>query len=109
MAKEKKEDITRFIVQDRMSGEFSTDVLHRKCFDVNIRLMGTSEGYSKLVMSVVRYMRDILMREYSNYPEVKGISGANIGIPFNIIGMRIKSKPAAPPFLLIDGINGTTL
>jgi len=101
-------DITDYIVQDRMSGEFSTDILHRKVFNVNIRLMGTSPGYFKIVMETIQYMRDVLRQDYSNYSTVRGISGANVGIPFNIIGIRLRAKPKPPGFLLIDGFNGTT-
>lgn len=32
-------------------------------------------------------MKSVITQEYDNYPKLSGLSGANIGIPFNIIAL----------------------
>ena len=80
--------ISKYLVQDRMTKELDNDVLHRKGFNVNMRLFKESTGYRKIVLDIIMYMEKISRKKFSDYPELKGISGANIGIPLNIIGFR---------------------
>lgn len=93
--------ITRFIVQDRMSDE-NIDILHRKLFDVNMRLYGINPEYKRLITDIVKYMGGVLNAEYVDYGTPKGISGANVGIPFNIIGVdgAVKGDKDVPIFFL---------
>jgi peptide deformylase len=81
-------DITRYLVQARMSGEASTDILHRPIFDVNMRLFRDSGNYKSIVLSAIAYMSFVAKKEFKNYAPIQGISGANVGIPFNIVGIR---------------------
>jgi peptide deformylase len=83
----KSPSIVKYLVQDRMTSE-DNEILHRKGFNVNMRLFKESAGYRKIILDIIMYMGRISKKEFSDYPQVRGISGANIGIPLNIIGMR---------------------
>jgi peptide deformylase len=84
-----KDSIKNFIIQDR---EDDNDILHRKLFDVNMRLFNTNKKYRKLILDTVNYMKKVAKKKFENYSTAKGISGANVGIPFNIIGVKGKNK-----------------
>lgn len=77
--------IKNFIVQNV---EDDDDVLHRQLFDVNMRLFDTNKKYRRLILSIVKYMKKVAKKKFKDYTAAKGISGANVGIPFNIIGVR---------------------
>lgn len=83
-----KDSICRYLVQARTSGEFSDDILHRKGFDVNMRLFRESSKYRSIILEIVRHMSEVMNGSYGDYDEPQGISGANIGIPLNIVGIR---------------------
>lgn len=57
-------------------------------FDVNMRLFNSSSDYRKLIRQVAEYMNRLLCTQFQNYTSLKGISGANIGVPYNIIGFK---------------------
>lgn len=80
--------ICRYLIQARMSGEIDTDILHRKGFDVNMRLFRKSSKYRSIILEITRYMSEVMGGSYGDYDELQGISGANIGIPLNIVGIR---------------------
>lgn len=82
---------TDYIVQNKKY-EFDTDILHRKLFDVNIRLYKNNKTYFNIVNNILKYMDKITTIKFDDYPAPKGISGANIGIPFNIIGVMKNNK-----------------
>jgi len=82
---------TNYIVQDKKY-EFDVDILHRKLFDINIRLYKSSKEYNNIVNKIIKYMDKITSIKFDDYPAPKGISGANIGIPFNIIGVMQKNN-----------------
>jgi len=84
-----KDSIRNFIVQD---SEDDNDILHRKLFDVNIRLFNDNKKYRKLILSIVSYMKKVAKKRFKDYTPAKGISGANVGIPFNIIGVLNKNN-----------------
>jgi peptide deformylase len=84
-----KDSIKNFIIQDR---EDDNDILHRKLFDVNIKLFNINKGYRKLILNIVNYMKKVAKKKFENYSTAKGISGANVGIPFNIIGILNKNN-----------------
>lgn len=92
------------LVQDRMSGEFSTDILHRKGFDVNMRLFRSNSRYRSIVLDIIKYMGNLVDKEYDDYPKLSGISGANIGIPLNIIGVRATDNTTAGGQSLQEGV-----
>lgn len=83
-----KNSIKNFIIQDK---EDDNDILHRKLFDVNMKLFNMNKGYHKLILNIVSYMKKVAKKRFEDYSPAKGISGANVGIPFNIIGVLDKN------------------
>jgi len=83
--------IAQYLVQSRID-----DTLHRKCFDVNMRLYRNNQEYNKAVGAIISLMKAMLETEFSDYAKLKGISGANISIPLNIIVIRVESKRGLP-------------
>lgn len=79
--------IEHYITQVTDRKEFS-DILHRKGFDINMRLFKECEEYRNLIKATISYMRSLLSKRYTNF-SAGGISGANIGIPLNIIGFNV--------------------
>ena len=63
------------------------DILTRKLFDVNLRLMKTSPDYKSIVLCACEYIRELAMTEREGYKKPHGFSGANAGIPWNIIAL----------------------
>ena len=66
------------------------DVLTRKLFDVNMRLFQTSPQYKKIILDICEYLIWQCKTEKEGYKLPHGFSGANAGIPFNIISYRLK-------------------
>ncbi len=64
------------------------DVLTRKLFDVNMRLFNTSVQYQNIILSICNYIHWNTKTEKEGYKKPHGFSGANAGIPFNIIGVN---------------------
>lgn len=64
------------------------DVLTRPLFDVNMRLFETSPEYRKIVVEACKYIRLCGATEKAGYKRPHGWSGANAGIPFNIISVN---------------------
>ena len=58
-------------------------------FDVNIRLFESSTGYTDIILHIIEYMVELINKKYDDYDAVKGISGANIGVPFNIVVVKV--------------------
>lgn len=56
-------------------------------YDVNMRLFGSSRTYRQIVQGCCHYLRKLALTEMAGYKLPHGMSGANIGIPFNIIGV----------------------
>jgi peptide deformylase len=76
------------IQQDMVQrGEKDSECLRRRLFNVNMRLFKDNNNYRRIVISVCDYMLKILDYDYSNYSTLKGVSGANLAIPFNIIAI----------------------
>jgi len=84
-----KDSIKNFIVQD---SEDDNDILHRKLFDVNIRLFNANKKYRKLILGIIRYVEKVARKKFEDYSSAKGISGANVGIPFNIMSVLNKNN-----------------
>ena len=61
------------------------DILTRRLFDVNMRLFNNNEGYRNLVLHCCEYIRIGAETEKEGYSKPYGFSGANAGVPFNII------------------------
>ena len=84
-----KNTVKNFIIQNV---EDEDDILHRRLFDVNMRLFSVNKKYRRLILSIVKYMKKVAKKKFKDYTAAKGISGANVGIPFNIIGVRDGNK-----------------
>ena len=65
-------------------------MLRTKLLNVPLRLYRENKEYKKFILSIVEYMNRILDMKFNDYEKVKGISGANVGIPYNIIIVRHK-------------------
>lgn len=63
--------------------------LRSKLLDVNIRLMRCSEDYWKLVYEACKHVEKACLERFDGYKLPHGMSGANLGIPWNIIGRAI--------------------
>jgi peptide deformylase len=74
--------VSDWLVQDK---EEHNDCLHRELFPVNIRLLKDNEAYWLMIHQIVDYMEQALTNEYDDYAKLQGISGANVGVPYNII------------------------
>lgn len=81
--------IRNHMVQDKTK---SDDILHRKGFDVDTYLLKMSPRYRKIIQAITDHMWDLLRVPFDDYGEIRGISGANIGVPLNIIGLRVTKE-----------------
>lgn len=69
------------------NGGIEEDILTRRLFDVNMRLFQSSQEYNAIVLHICSYMRWCATTEKEGYKKPHGYSGANAGIPFNIIAL----------------------
>lgn len=69
------------------------DILTRRLFAVNMRLFGTSPQYKQMVLLICEYIKVMVSTTKEGYAAPKGFSGANGGIPFNIIAYMTKQGP----------------
>lgn len=77
--------------------EYDRDCLRRKLFNVNMRLLKSSQQFRTIVEECIEYMKWVLNYKFEKYQSnpnggTYGISGANVGIPFNIIAFHKKEK-----------------
>jgi len=86
--------IAEMLVQD---GERHDDALHMESAPVNMRLFKDMRGYRYLIYDIVKHLKFVAEHEFEDYPEVQGISGANVGVPFNIV--IVITKDGAEIFL----------
>lgn len=63
------------------------DILTRRLFDVNMRLFRDNPKYRGLIQWVAGYIKYLATTEREGYKKPHGYSGANAGIPFNIIAL----------------------
>ena len=84
-----KNTIKNFIVQN---DEIQNDMLRNKLFDVNIRLFRSNKKHRNLILNIVNYMEKVAKKKFRDYTPARGISAANVGIPFNIIGVKSDRK-----------------
>lgn len=61
------------------------DILTRPLFDVNMRLFKDNPHYRSIVFQVAKYILWCAETEKEGYKKPHGYSGANAGIPWNII------------------------
>jgi len=81
--------IVDYLVQN---GEEHDDTLHKKLFSVNVRLLKTSRIYFSTIKNIVKSMEYLLNKEFLDYGKPHGISGANVGVPLNIITIKTKDS-----------------
>lgn len=67
-------------------------ILTTPCHAVNMRLVRSNESYRKIIVNIIQHMLSVLCTKFSDYAELKGISGANVGIPFNIVIVKQKER-----------------
>jgi hypothetical protein len=70
-----------------MNNPVDRDILTRPLFDVNMRLFQTSATYNEIVQQCCAYLVWCSTTEKEGYKKPHGFSGANAGIPFNIIAV----------------------
>ena len=70
-----------------ISNQEDKDILTRKLFEVNTRLFSSSEQYRDIILSCCDYIQWAAQTEKIGYKKPHGFSGANGGIPFNIIAL----------------------
>ncbi len=88
-----KMNIENYLVQCSGSTD-EVDILSRRLFDVNIRLYQNNQEYRELVRAALQHLVTALNTEYDNYTPPVGMSGANIGVPWNIIAVpRLMINP----------------
>jgi|ERR1035437_250896 peptide deformylase len=61
--------------------------LKSKLFDVNMRLFSTSFSYRRMIKTCCELIKEAALIPFEDYKKPHGMSGANVGIPFNIIGI----------------------
>ncbi len=81
-----------YMVQMR-EPEFDRDCLRRPLFKVNMRLFSSSEPYRKHILGIIDYMKWAMSQRWEDYESnpaggTFGISCANLGMAYNIIGWR---------------------
>jgi peptide deformylase len=75
--------------------DYVTDITHKedvpylrtKLFDVNMRLFNSSNKYKALVLDACEYIGFLCLTKAEGYKLPHGFSGANAGIPWNIIAI----------------------
>lgn len=69
------------------NGQENDDCLHRPGFNVDIKLFRENREFKAIIYQIIDYMKIILCTSFKDYGKLRGISGANIGIPLNIIAV----------------------
>ncbi len=87
------------------NGGDEKDILTRRLFDVNMRLFHANSEYRSLVQCVCDWIRECAMTEAVGYKPPHGYSGANAGIPWNIIALADGTVMINPK--IVDNGGGT--
>lgn len=69
------------------------DILTRRNFDVNIRLLKSSPQYRRIIEEVASYLILCLKEVKEGYTKPLGWSGSNAGIPFRMIAVWQRNTP----------------
>lgn len=64
-----------------------TVYLKNKHFPVNMRLFHSSREYKAIILQQCKYIRSLCLDEKEGYKKPHGMSSANAGLAFNIIGI----------------------
>jgi peptide deformylase len=82
--------VSEHLLQDSIKEE--SDALRYILPDVNIRLFTSNEPYRKIVLHAIEYLEWHLKCIFEDATGVKGVSGAIVGIPWNIIAYKDQSN-----------------
>ncbi len=72
-----------------IDNEDDVPYLRSKLLDVNIRLFRANPTYRGLVLQACNHIHEACITEREGYKLPHGMSGANVGIPWNIIGVAM--------------------
>jgi peptide deformylase len=78
--------ISEHLLQDSIKEE--SDALRHELPDVNIRLFNNNESYRKLILHAIEYLEWHLKCIFEDIGSTKGVSGAVLSIPWNIIAYK---------------------
>jgi len=81
--------IREYLVQN---SESENQSLRNELLNVNMRLFASNKRYNSIIVLIIEYMKSLFATKFSDYSSLRGISGANIGIPINIIGFVDKKS-----------------
>ncbi len=84
--------ISEQVVQQDDQYEFDDSTLKNPVFNVNMRLFRCSPFYRQIIMDCINYMESHLNMNFEDYHNQRGISGAELGIPWNIIAYKVGIK-----------------
>lgn len=70
-----------------ISNEEDVVYLKTKHFPVNMRLFETSPEYKAIILQQCNYIRSLCLDTKEGYKKPRGMSSANAGLAFNIIGI----------------------
>ena len=87
--------IADFLVQN---SDVQSNILNRRLPDVTMRLYHDNTHYRELIISVIQLMELALCTKFDDYPNGRGISGANVGVGLNIIGLKIQEEGRLPKY-----------
>ena len=74
-------------VMTHISHEEDLPFLRTKLFDVNMRLFRSNPSYKALIIHACQVVGEHALAIHEGYKKPHGTSGANLAIPFNIIGI----------------------
>ena len=79
--------------------------LKSKHFPVNMRLFHSSSEYKNIILQQCEYIRSLCLDTKEGYKKPHGMSSANAGLSFNIIGItRFRNKPLEYCEIMINPI-----
>lgn len=87
--------IAHYLTQINISGE-DADILHNKVQNVNTRLLNSNSNYREIIEEIIKFMTKMLETKFDDYSTLKGMSGANVGIPLNIIAIKATTDKGLP-------------
>lgn len=78
------------------------DILRRQLFDVNMRLFRVNRRYRTMIIGICDYIAWNTVTPKVGYKVPHGFSGANAGIPFNIIAVKRKIAGVVTAVVMIN-------
>lgn len=77
--------------------------LRSRLLPVNMRLFKANPRYRALIQACCEYLRDVSLMDLEGYGRPFGMSGANLALPFNIVGLvRARGKALASCEILMN-------